>query len=150
MKTYNTRVELINAIRSHVNKVAPLAIAQLAKGFKQKNNHGLHKKDDEALRAIVDAPLNNIITVYIRAESYSISILVKGHYPTGDYGCAYIEEYVYLWDASANSPVDFTPREPITQERYDEAVIKRAAMRQHIVKLTQEKSMLTTTMELPR
>ena len=47
MKMYKTKVELNNALARHINKVSPLLIAELEKGFKQKDSGELFKKDDD-------------------------------------------------------------------------------------------------------
>ena len=137
MKMYSDKVELNKAIVKFINKVAPLLIDELNKGFKQKDNGELYKTDAERLRTIYK---NDDLRAFLDVSGYSIVLKVDGHYSAHKHaytGCIYNAEYVYLYNLNPNSPVEFKPLKAFTQKQLDAAHGK--------IKQLEEKARLATS-----
>lgn len=102
-------VKARNALNAFIRDVAPALRERLEQGFTRKADNSLFKKDKDALRAIIqdaeDRHGNSRIRAYIDDKyKHGVHLDADINFPTGDHGCEYIKESIYLW--SNNPAVD--------------------------------------------
>lgn len=144
MKMYQTKTELNQAIALHVNAVVPALLEALRDGFKQKVDHSLHKKDADRLREIYQS---DDLHVWMDCSEYSFWLQVKGHYATGDHGCAYDQAYIHL-QSSGDITQHFKPLPIWTEEDLNAAKDEIRQIESMIQELQGRKSGLKHTFNL--
>jgi hypothetical protein len=123
MTVLQNRVQAQNALTAYINTVVPLLIERFNDGVKYKNDGSpikKHKVDFDAILA--DKPEK--VRGYIDWGDYSISIKFDTNFSTGDFGCQYIDQYVYLFNRQDDKSYDFTPLDMITETTITDAKIE--------------------------
>lgn len=114
MKNYSedtilkNKVEAVNELHKHINKIVPMYQEQLAKGFKINQGNVFHKRDKEALDKIeesLDTPKR--IRSWFKITDYSICI---------SFDTNFSDSAVYLYDTEHDEQrkphwkaLEFTP-----------------------------------------
>lgn len=88
------RVEAVNVIHDYINKMVPVLLTHLKKGFSVKVDDTLFKKDADAVQKILRA--HPIFRSILEINNYSITLSVDNTYRNSDHSCEYVNVTYYI------------------------------------------------------
>jgi septation ring formation regulator EzrA len=106
LQILRNQVNAVNALHSELNKIVPILLQRLQKGYKEKMNGQFYEKD----KIEIDAIIRSIFRIYISNKTYSMILRADTHYSDSENSCKYYARDVYLKDNGNNT---FYPFEPL-------------------------------------
>jgi hypothetical protein len=97
------KIEAVNELHSFINKVTPLVIQRLQKGFKQKTDFSLFEKDKKDIDNLIGKHSKRI-RCYIIANQYNICLQCDTHYRISDFSVNYYNKPIYVYDSNGVLP----------------------------------------------
>jgi len=146
LKNDTAYVEARNELVVYVNKVVPLLIERLAKGYKIKaSGDELFKKEANELKEIIEFNKSSRISAFFRVSEQSIYLsvrtcsLVDWNDKNGVMGSRYITKEIYLASPISNHLNDsFKPLEKITVKQLHDAEAKLEKLETQASKIRSE------------
>ncbi len=137
------RASCMNKVHENCNNLVPELLEALKEGFKLTVNSQFFKKDKDRLNAIIDKHRSgNKPRVYLECNEYSIILNVDDHYSTGEHGCEYYKQYVYLYSIASAKAYNFEPLEMVAEQELIVAKAKRKHIKGQISDLQSQLSKL--------
>lgn len=136
MNIIQNRIDAQNTLALFINEVVPALQAYLlTSGFKIKNSGQLYWKNLIAVNEIIAKHQNNNtrLRAYIDCSYGNIKLNADINYSTGDYGCQYIKEYVYLYNLKDSEAEYFNQRKTgFTVQAYEQGLQRIKILEQEI------------------
>lgn len=98
MKATQNKVNAVNELHAHINKIVPELLNYIASNtVKFKNDGSMFEKNRAAIRAIIDTNRPKKIRCFIEHNKHSgYSLKFDTNYQVGEWSCAYFDGWVSL------------------------------------------------------